>query len=128
MTLVSAGAAHAARVLSRDANHPGGLELRGTLRYVRWRLNIDPDPTRRAALLDSAQADLEAAVQADPRLASAHAVLSSLLYQRKDVVSAVLAARAAYDNDAYLRDAETILDRLFSGSYDLAQFGEAQRG
>jgi eukaryotic-like serine/threonine-protein kinase len=42
-------------------------------------------------------------------------------------VSAVLAARAAYQADAYLRDAELILDRLYYGSYDLAQFGEAQR-
>jgi serine/threonine-protein kinase len=124
---ITAGTGHAARVLKRDANHPAGLQLRGTLRYVRWILNLDSDPDRRAALLDSAQADLESAVRGDPRLASAQATLSHLLYARKDVVSAVLAARAAYEADAYLRDAEVILDRLFYGSYDLAQFGEAQR-
>ncbi|MGH7530309.1 MAG: hypothetical protein ACREMN_07990, partial [Gemmatimonadales bacterium] len=99
----------------------------GSLRYVRWRLNVDSDPARRAALLDSAEADLKEAVRADPSLAAAHAVLSSLLYQRKDVVSAVLAARAAYQADAYLRDAEFILDRLVYGAYDLAQFSESRR-
>ncbi|HEV8509452.1 MAG TPA: serine/threonine-protein kinase [Gemmatimonadales bacterium] len=124
---LTVGTGHASRVLNRDPNHPAGLQLRGTLRYVRWILNLDSDPDRRAALLDSAQADLESAVRGDPRLASAQATLSHLLYARKDVVSAVLAARAAYEADAYLRDAEVILDRLFYGSYDLAQFSEAQR-
>ncbi|MDP3911583.1 MAG: hypothetical protein Q8Q14_14455, partial [Gemmatimonadales bacterium] len=67
--------------------------------------------------------------RADPSLASAHAVLSQLYYfpPFEDLVAAVLAARAAYEADAYLREAETIVDRLFWGSYDLAQFGEARR-
>jgi len=124
---IGVGTEHVRRVLNREPNSAAGLQLRGTLRYSRWRLNLDSDPARKAALLDSAQADLQAAVRIDPQLASAQATLSHLLYARKDVVSAVLAARAAYDADAYLRDAEAILDRLFYGSYDLAQFGEAQR-
>jgi eukaryotic-like serine/threonine-protein kinase len=124
---VDVGLGHAANVLARDPGQAHGLELRGSLRYIKWFLNTQPEPASRAALLDSAQADLQAAVRLDPRLASAHAALSSLLYQRKEVVSAVLEARQAYDNDAYLRDAESILDRLFWGTYDIAQFGEAQR-
>jgi serine/threonine protein kinase len=124
---VSVGTGHVGRALAREPNQPVALQLRGTLRYLRWRLNVDTDPARRAALLDSAQADLQAAVRINPQLAPAQATLSHLLYARKDVVSAVLAARAAYEADAYLRDAEIILDRLYYGSYDLAQFGEAQR-
>jgi TolB-like protein len=124
---ITAGLGQAGRVLKREPNSPPGLQLRGTLEYARWVLNLDSDPAERAAVLDSAQHNLEAAVRADPHLAAAHATLSQLLYARKDVVSAVLAARAAYEADAYLRDAETILDRLFYGSYDLAQFGEAKR-
>jgi serine/threonine-protein kinase len=124
---IGVGTDHVNRVLSREPNNAEGLQLRGSLRYARWRLNLDPDPARRAALLDSAQADLEASVRIDPSQATAQATLSHLLYARKDVVSAVLAARAAYEADAYLRDAEVILDRLFYGSYDLQQFGEAQR-
>ena len=124
---IQAGTDQVNRALRREPSSAPGLQLRGTLRYAQWRLNLDPEPSRRAALLDSAQADLEAAVRVDPQLAAAQATLSHLLYARKDVVSAVLAARAAYEADAYLRDAEVILDRLFYGSYDLAQFGEAQR-
>src|SRR6267142_2801982 len=124
---VNLGLGFANRVLARDPNQAQGLELRGSLRYIGWFLNNQPDAASRAALLDSAQADLAAAVHVHPRLASAHAALSSLLYQRKEVVSAVLEARQAYENDAYLRDAENIIDRLFWGTYDIAQFGEAQR-
>ena len=123
------GLGHANRALGLDPVDAEALGLRGTLRYQLWRLNFDLDAARRSALLDSAQADLEAAVRTDPTLATAHAALSSIYYNppREDLVAVVLEARAAYEADAYLRDAENILDRLFLASYDLAQFGEARR-
>ena len=123
------GLVHAARALHINASDAAALGLRGTLRYALWRLNVESDSSRQAALLDSAQADLEGAVRADPSLASVHAVLSQLHYAppREDLVAVVLEARAAYEADAYLRDAETVLERLFYASYDLAQFQEARR-
>ena len=123
------GLGYANRALSLNPGDPSALALRGTLRYQLFRLNIDTDPARHAALLDSAQSDLESAVRMDPTLATAHAVLSQLYYfpPREDLVAVVLEARAAYESDAYLRDAETILDRLFWASHDLAQFPEARR-
>ena len=123
------GLTHAAQALQINPNDAAALGLRGTLRYQLWRLNLDSDSARRAALLDSAQADLEGAVRADPTLASVHAVLSVLHYAppREDLVAVVLEARAAYEADAYLREAETVLERLFYASYDLAQFQEARR-
>ena len=123
------GLTHSAKALQINPNDATALGLRGTLRYQLWRLNLDSDSTRRAALLDSAQADLEGAVRADPSLASVHAVLSQLHYAppREDLVAVVLEARAAYEADAYLREAETVLERLFYASYDLAQFQEARR-
>lgn len=124
---INVATGHAARALDMDRGHAAALELHAMIRYLRYRMNLDPDPAVRAAQLDSVQANLEAAVRANPQLATAHAALSALFYQRKDVVSAVLAARSAYDADAYLADAAVVLDRLFFGSYDLAQFGEAQR-
>ena len=39
----------------------------------------------------------------------------------------MLAARKAYEQDAYLRVANDVLWRLFNGSYDLEQFGQATR-
>ena len=121
------GLEHARRAARLDPSDAAALGLRGTLRYQLWRLNLDADPARRDALLDSARTDMVAAVTADPTLASVHAVLSQLHYAHKDLVAAVLAARAAYEADYYLREAETILDRLFWASHDLAQFGEARR-
>jgi len=123
------GLGYANRALGLNPADAAALALRGTLRYQLFRLNLDTDPARHAALLDSAQADLEAAVRTDPSLAAAHAVLSQLYYfpPREDLVAVVLEARAAYESDAYLRDAETILDRLFWASHDLAQFPEARR-
>jgi len=123
------GVGEANRALGLAPTDAAALALRGTLRYQLFRLNIDTDAGRHAALLDSAQADLEAAVRSDPTLATAHAVLSQLYYfpPREDLVAVVLEARAAYESDAYLREAETILDRLFWASHDLAQFPEARR-
>ncbi len=123
------GLGYANGALGLNPADAAALGLRGTLRYQLWRLNLDTDPAPRAALLDSAQSDLEAAVRTDPTLATAHAVLSQLYYSppREDLVAVVLEARAAYEADAYLRDAETILDRLFWASHDLAQFPEARR-
>jgi serine/threonine-protein kinase len=103
------------------------LELRGTANYWVWLLGIEEDPGAREAQLENARADLEDAVAADPTLASAHSTLSHLYYQVDDVPAAVLAARAAYEEDAYLEVADVVLRRLYNGSFDLTQFREARR-
>jgi serine/threonine-protein kinase len=112
--------------LGIESNHARALEIRGTLRYWTWLLNVTPDPAARDRLFETAQADLERAVQIEPALASAHGTLSHLYYG-DDIASAVLAARKAYEEDAYLDNADVILWRLFNGSYDMAQFTQAQR-
>lgn len=124
---IRAGIRHADRALERDPGHAEALEARGALRYLRWTLNVSPTPAERAVLLDQAQRDLERAVEADPSLASALNTLSHLHYQRKDRISAALAARQALRADAYLSDADHTLNRLFWAHYDLGQFAEAGR-
>jgi hypothetical protein len=55
-------------------------------------------------------------------------MLSHLYYNTDDgVTSVILAARTAYQEDAYLSVADRVLWRLFIGHYDLAQFPQAQR-
>ena len=126
---IDAAMGHAARALQRAPNNPEALALRGTARFDRYKLRESPDPAALNALLASARSDLESAVAADPTLARANITLSYLYYQTQpaDVPGALLAARHAYEEDAYLEDADRTLWRLFFGSLDLEQFSEARR-
>jgi serine/threonine-protein kinase len=120
-------ASHADRALALAPNDPRALELRGTVRYLSWLQELGPDPEGLPRTLAGARQDLEAATQADPSLASAYSTLSHLYYQTEDVPAALLAARKAYEEDAYLAVASEVLSRLFFGSYDLEQFTQATR-
>ena len=118
---------HAHRALELDPQHAEALEIRGTTRYLRWLLNLDPDPAEAEQLLADAEQDLRAAVNIDPGRASAWGTLSHLTYVIGDVVGAKLAARRAYEEDAYLAAAEAVVRYLFEYSYDLEQFQDAVR-
>ncbi|MDH3291326.1 MAG: serine/threonine-protein kinase [Gemmatimonadota bacterium] len=124
---ITLGLGHADRALAMASTDPHALELRGTLRYFHWILGVIPNPDEQAALLHAAQSDLEAAVNTDPSLASAHSTLSHLYYQTENAVSALVAARRAYEEDAYLAVAPEVLWRLFLGNYDLEQLTQARR-
>jgi serine/threonine-protein kinase len=124
---IETGLAHADRALEIEPNYAPALEYRGTLKYWHWLLGLTPDPAERDRLFDEAREDFEAAVRADPTLATAHSWLSHLYINTEDQVAVVLAARRAYEEDAYLGDADQVLLRLFWGHYNLAQFTEAQR-
>ncbi len=118
---------HAERALRLSPGYPRALELRGTARYTTWLLELSSDSGVQAGLLAGARQDLETATKADPSLAGAFSTLSHLYYQTEDVPAAVLAARKAYEEDAYLTVASDVLWRLFIGSYDLEQFAQAKR-
>jgi len=117
--------AHADTALSLSPENPDALELRGTLRYWRYLLGLEPDAAAAQKLLASAQADLEQAVKINPAQAGAWGVLSSLLVRTDDVTGDKLAARRAYDQDAYLSNIDLIVNRLFLLSLDDAQFTDA---
>jgi hypothetical protein len=101
--------------------------LRGTLRYFKWLQGVTADPAAARALLLSAQADLEAAVRANPSLASAHSTLSHLYNQVCNRVAVVVEAQSAYEEDAFLDNANVVLWRLFLANYDLESLPQAQR-
>ena len=75
-----------------------------------------PIPSRPNKLLESAQADLEKAVKIDPSEARAWASLSHLYNHTKGPTDAKLAARRAYEEDAYLSNIDKVIDRLFYSS------------
>jgi TolB-like protein/tetratricopeptide (TPR) repeat protein len=124
--LIEAGLTHASEALSRSKTAARAYELRGTLRYFRWLMKVEPDAKAQEALLQDARADLETAVKYDPLLASAHATLSHLQINLDDVSSAVLAAQKAYEADMYLEVADLVLWRLFEGSIGLGNFSKAK--
>jgi TolB-like protein len=123
--LTERGLQYAERALSRAPSDPSALELRGTIRYYRYVTGMEEDDDRRAALLRSARADLERAVEVDPSLASAYSTLSHLYYH-DNIFDAVIAAQKAYEEDAYLDVANEVLWRLFLGNYDTNNLARAR--
>jgi serine/threonine-protein kinase len=124
---IERGEGFANEALALDPQNPDGLELRGTLRYWKWLLNLEPEPTAAERLLEGAQSDLELAVKVRPSQAGAWAILSHMYSNTKSETDAKLAGLRAYEADAYLREAPQVLNRLFTTSYDLAQFSDAVR-
>jgi serine/threonine-protein kinase len=124
---IRVGLGHAARALKLDPRDGRALELRGSLHYWTWLLHGAKDPRAADALLADAEQDLRAAVQRDPTLATAFSTLSHLDYQKSDVTQAKLDATNAYTADPYLSAADGVLWRLFTSSYDLEMFTDADR-
>jgi serine/threonine-protein kinase len=121
------GLEHAQRALGLDSTNPDALELRGALRYYRWFFNPVPDSTQSAALLASAEADLQRAADAKPAAAFGLTLLSHMLMAQSRTAQAKLAARRAYEADPYLATAQLTIWRLFQTSLDLEDAGEARR-
>jgi serine/threonine-protein kinase len=117
-------AERALRINPRDAE---ALELRGTLRYDRWMLNLAQTPAEASRLLSGAQADLEAAVAEDPTAARAWTALSHLRMNQSQSSLAKIAALRAYQVDPYLASAQQTLWRLFQTSLDLEDARESRR-
>jgi tetratricopeptide (TPR) repeat protein len=124
----SRGLQFADQALKVRPGDPEALRLRGTMRYVRYLLALDPYPLTPAQLLDSAEADLRAGADStNPNSASAWSLLSHLEGRKADPAAGKLAALKAYETDPYLSDANEVLYRLFSMSVDLADGAGADR-
>lgn len=127
MEYINRGIELADQALAIDPADAEALASRGTLRYWKYALNIVPDEQEKQRLLDEGRGDLERAVRLEPTLASAHSMLSSLYFRTQSLTSGVLAAQTAYDEDAYLENADDILWRLYAGQYDLENWTEARK-
>jgi serine/threonine-protein kinase len=114
------------QVLREHAGDARALELRGTTRFRYYEAKITDNPTVWKGLLDGAKQDLEAAVAQNPRLAGAYLTLSVLYYHFEDVASALIAAQRAYEADAYLEQADDVINRLFFGTLDNGDFRPAE--
>jgi tetratricopeptide (TPR) repeat protein len=123
---IDKGMEHAEVAVRLAPEDPDALELRGTLQYWKYLLNLvgGADEER---LLEQAEADLRASVAANPQQASAWTSLSHLLMNQDRVPEAKLAALRSYEADPYLRNAHLTLWRLFGASFDLGDEIEARR-
>jgi tetratricopeptide (TPR) repeat protein len=124
---IDSGVALVNRALLSNAENADALELRGNLNYWGWLVGIEADPKKANDLLTGARADFEKATTLNPRQAGAWASLSHLYYQVGTGVDINLAARRALESDAFLSNANVILDRLFLSSYDLGNFADAEQ-
>jgi eukaryotic-like serine/threonine-protein kinase len=125
---IGRGLAQVDQALALGPGNPEALQLRGTLRYFQYLLNLDAYPLTSDQLLSGAERDLRAGTAPDnPLRAQAWALLSHLLARTSRTAEARLAALRAYETDPYLADASTILWRLFTTALDLADGAEASR-
>lgn len=113
--------------LATEPRNADALEIRGIVTYLRYLFALDPEPDAAERLLAAAEADLQAATRVNPLQANAWNVLGHLYYQLDDIVEANLAARRAYEADAFLAAAPDILWRLWSTSYDLENRTQARQ-
>lgn len=123
---IEEGLEHAQVALQMMPDDAEALELRGKLRYWRYLLDLESDPDEAQRLLERAEADLRKAVAVDPGQAGAWDYLGHLSNAKGDVAQAKMAAMRAYQADAYMREADSILWRLFLASYDLGDRPEAE--
>jgi DNA-binding SARP family transcriptional activator/TolB-like protein len=101
--------ARAGRVLAREPGNARALEARGWARWIRGRV----PGTEAEPLLESSERDLRAAVAAEPALASAWGTLSFVLITRGKLAESDLAARRALELDAWLENADQLLERRY---------------
>ena len=123
---IDRGMEHAEVAVRLAPEDPDALELRGTLQYWKYLLNLVGGPEEER-LLEQAEADLRASVTANPQQASAWTSLSHLLANQDRVPEAKIAALRSYETDPYLRNAHLTLWRLFGASFDLGDEVEARR-
>jgi len=124
---IQTGLGHVTRALALRPDDPEGLEVRGTLRLVRYVFGLEDDAARAERLLAAAEADLRTATEIDPGNALAYSRLSTLLAARGATVESYLAAKRAYESDVWQEDAEQAVWSLFVTSYDLNRPEEATR-
>jgi TolB-like protein len=120
------GVEHATRALQKSPGAPEALELRGSLLYRGWVLINQRGIRDTTGQLARAERDLRTAASIPHRhQARALSTLSAVLQYRGKLAEANVAAKRAYETDAYLRDATAIVLRLFDTSLNLKRYGEA---
>jgi TolB-like protein/tetratricopeptide (TPR) repeat protein len=121
IALLDTARAYAERVLRRESRNAEAMELRGT---ALWRAVLASGADVADPRVGLAEQDLRRAGALESR-ASAWSTLSQLLRVRGAFAEAVVAAKRALAEDAYLEDADRVIDRLFRSEMMLAHYRES---
>jgi len=122
------GLEHAERAIAARPNDADALELRATLLYWRYLLNLAGTPAEADQLYNDAERGFRASIAASGgRRASAQNSLSHLLLNKGELAEAKLNALQAYTADPFLENAHLTIFRIFSASWDLQDAVEAER-
>lgn len=111
----------AERAVQRAGGSPAALELRGVVAFE------VAEATGDEVMRQRAEADLRAALDAEPARALALAYLSDIRRIAGDFGSARLYAERALAADAFLEDADRVMYRLFNANVELKDWDEAER-
>lgn len=126
-TWTSRGLEHAGRALALDSVNSSALDLRGTLSYWRYLLNLATDHDDADELFHRAESDFRAAVANNPNRATALTSLSHLLLNKGELAEAKLQAQRAYAADPFLENANLTLYRQFQAAWNMGDEVEARR-
>jgi TolB-like protein len=125
---VALGLNHATRALALAPRNPSALELRATLVYWRYLLNLAGSPDEADRLFHEAEAGFRTAISAaGGRMPSAQNSLSHLLINKGEVAEAKLNALQAYTADPFLENSHLTIWRIFTTSWNLQDAVEARR-
>lgn len=122
--LMKTAHAHAQAAVRLDPRSAHAYELLGDVKTFTWLLNLAP-AAQMESLLEEAEEDLRDALVLTPDLPRAESRLSLVLYMQGQFEEARRAARRALEADSYLTDADDIVNRLFSTSFELGDDVEA---
>lgn len=124
---IRTGLGHADRALVMDPSNGDALELRATLVYWKYLLNLGEGPSETQNLFSEAETGLRAAIAAGGVRASAHNSLSHLLLAKGEVPEAKLQGTRAYEADPFLENANLTIWRIFTAAWNLQDDIEAKR-
>lgn len=112
------------RALKADPRSHGAFELRGSVNYLQSQLAVR-DTVKSDSLLREAERDLSTALAIRSDLPRAQSLLSRVLFVQGRYAESRKAALRALEADAYLTDADEIVNRLFYTSFEIGDDEEA---
>ncbi|MGH7462460.1 MAG: hypothetical protein ACREMA_15725, partial [Longimicrobiales bacterium] len=124
---IAQGLEHADRAIKKDTADANARELRATLIYWRYLLNLAESPEEASRLRNEAESGFRDAIARDANRASALTSLSHLLQNKGELAEAKIKALLAYETDPFLENANLTIWRIFTSSWSLQDVMEARK-